>query len=73
MMSHFYIDISGCLRAINLTNGSSGYDFKLAPAVGSMVAQSISGEKRDFDTDVPLSFFAIDRVPIQLDLKTVLA
>lgn len=56
-----------------VANGFSGHGFKLAPAIGSMLAQSITGEKRDFDTDVPLSFFAIDRAPIHLDSKSVLA
>jgi glycine/D-amino acid oxidase-like deaminating enzyme len=56
-----------------VANGFSGHGFKLAPAIGSMIAQSITGEKRDFDTDVPLSFFAIDREPIALASKSVLA
>jgi len=56
-----------------VANGFSGHGFKLAPAIGSMVAQAITGEKRDFDTDIPLSFFAVDREPIKLKSKSVLA
>ena len=56
-----------------VANGFSGHGFKLAPAIGSMVAQAISGERTDFDTDVPLSFFAVDREPIDLAVKHVLA
>ena len=53
--------------------GGSGHGFKLAPAIGSMVAQALTGESTDFDTDVPMSFFAVDRDPIELDVKHVLA
>ena len=56
-----------------VANGFSGHGFKLAPAIGSMVAKSITGEVRDFDTDIPQSFFAIDRRPIELSSKSVLA
>jgi glycine/D-amino acid oxidase-like deaminating enzyme len=56
-----------------LANGFSGHGFKLAPAIGSMLAQAITGEKRDFDTDVPFSFLAVDREPIGLSSKNVLA
>jgi sarcosine oxidase, subunit beta len=56
-----------------LANGFSGHGFKLAPAVGSMVAQAVSGESGEFDTDVPISFFSIDREPLDLAVKHVLA
>ena len=56
-----------------VANGFSGHGFKLAPAIGSMVAQAFTGRLTDFDTDVPLGFFAVDREPIQLDVKHVLA
>lgn len=56
-----------------VANGFSGHGFKLAPAVGSMVAQAISGENTDFDTDVPMEFFAVDREPIDVAAKSVLA
>ena len=56
-----------------VANGFSGHGFKLAPAVGSMVAQAVSGESTDFDTDVPMSFFGVDRQPLDLAVKHVLA
>lgn len=56
-----------------VANGFSGHGFKLAPAIGSMVAQAITGRSTDFDTDVPMEFFGVDRDPIQLDEKHVLA
>jgi glycine/D-amino acid oxidase-like deaminating enzyme len=54
-------------------NGFSGHGFKLAPAIGAMLARAITGETTDFDTDVPLSFLAVDREPIAVDAKNVLA
>jgi glycine/D-amino acid oxidase-like deaminating enzyme len=56
-----------------VANGFSGHGFKLAPAIGSMIAQEVSGERTDFDTDIPMSFFAVDREPIDVDVKSVLA
>lgn len=56
-----------------VANGFSGHGFKLAPAIGSLLAQALTGERRDFDTDVPLSFLAVDRKPIGLESKNVLA
>jgi len=56
-----------------VANGFSGHGFKLAPAIGSMVAQAVSGSNTDFDTDVPLDFFSIDRDPIDVAVKSVLA
>jgi len=56
-----------------LANGFSGHGFKLAPAIGSMLAQALTGERRDFDTAVPLAFLGVDRQPIGLASKNVLA
>jgi glycine/D-amino acid oxidase-like deaminating enzyme len=56
-----------------VANGFSGHGFKLAPAIGSMFAQALTGERHDFDTDVPLSFLAVDREPIEITAKNVLA
>jgi len=56
-----------------VANGFSGHGFKLAPAIGSMFAQALTGERRDFDTDIPLSFLAVDREPIEIAAKNVLA
>lgn len=56
-----------------VANGFSGHGFKLAPAVGSMVARAYSGITLDHDTDVPMPFFAADRDPIDVEAKSVLA
>ncbi|MFQ5523193.1 MAG: NAD(P)/FAD-dependent oxidoreductase [Acidimicrobiia bacterium] len=56
-----------------VANGFSGHGFKLAPAVGSMIAQAYTGESTEFDTDVPMEFFAVDRRPIEVTVKNVLA
>ena len=56
-----------------VANGFSGHGFKLAPAIGSMLAQAVTGERTDFDTDVPMGFFSVDREPIDVAVKNVLA
>jgi sarcosine oxidase subunit beta len=56
-----------------VANGCSGHGFKLAPAIGSLLAQAITGESDDFDTSVSPGFLAFDRLPIALASKTVLA
>lgn len=56
-----------------VANGFSGHGFKLAPAIGSMIAQSVTGRSMEFDTDVPIDFFSVDRQPIELSVKHVLA
>lgn len=56
-----------------VANGFSGHGFKLAPAIGSMVAQALSGRSREFDTDVPIDFFSVDREPIDVAVRHVLA
>lgn len=56
-----------------IANGFSGHGFKLAPAIGSLLARVIAGPGGPFDTDVDLSFLAIDRKPIELGSKSVLA
>jgi glycine/D-amino acid oxidase-like deaminating enzyme len=56
-----------------VANGFSGHGFKLAPAIGSMIAQAFSGVTIDHDTDVPIEFFSVDREPIDVTVKSVLA
>jgi sarcosine oxidase, subunit beta len=56
-----------------VANGFSGHGFKLAPAVGSMVARTFTGSATDFDTDVRLDLFSVDRDPIDVAVKNVLA
>ena len=56
-----------------VANGFSGHGFKLAPAVGSLIAQGITGSRLEEDVDVPLDFLSIDRAPISVAAKSVLA
>jgi glycine/D-amino acid oxidase-like deaminating enzyme len=56
-----------------VANGFSGHGFKLAPMIGSMVAKAITGTEAEYDTDVPMSLFAVDREPIVVGTKAVLA
>ena len=54
-------------------NGFSGHGFKLAPAVGSMLAQLITGKRASdgrFDTEAPLDFLVPNREPLTLKTKT---
>jgi len=54
-------------------NGFSGHGFKESQIIGSMMAQWITGERADFDTDVPMSFFSVGRDPIDVAEHNVLA
>jgi len=56
-----------------VVNGCSGHGFKLAPAIGSLIAQAIIGKTDHFDTDVSPTFLAFDRPPIEIGSKSVLA
>lgn len=61
------------LAGFYLANGFSGHGFKLAPAAGAMLARMISGEEDAFDTAADPAFFRVDRQPIPLTSKSVLA
>lgn len=56
-----------------VANGFSGHGFKIAPAIGSMFARALSGETLEGDTAIPLATFSIDREPLHLDSRSVLA
>lgn len=56
-----------------VANGFSGHGFKLAPAIGALVARAISGESSDFDCDLDLAYLAPDRAPLSSDSRSVLA
>lgn len=56
-----------------VANGFSGHGFKLAPAIGSLVARSITGLRIAGDTEVGSDFLAIDRAPIAIVTRSVLA
>ena len=52
-------------------NGFSGHGFKLAPAVGSLVAQQITGLKTDaWETSIAHDFMGPYREPLTLKVKT---
>lgn len=61
------------LAGFYVANGFSGHGFKLAPAIGSLLAQEIVGAGGGFDTVVGRAFLAFDRDPIKLPSKNVLA
>lgn len=54
-------------------NGFSGHGFKESPMVAAMLARHITGERKSFDTDVPIEFFSIDRDPLPGTGMNVLA
>ena len=56
-----------------VANGCSGHSFKLAPAIGSLIAQMLAGRADRFDTGVDPGYLAFDREPIKLDSHNVLA
>jgi sarcosine oxidase subunit beta len=61
------------IEGFAMANGFSGHGFKESQMIGSMMAQWITGERADFDTDVPIDFFAFDREPVEIEDHTVLA
>ncbi len=62
------------IRGLYLANAFSGHGFKIAPAVGALLAQAITGEQSAaFDTAVPAGFLAPGREPLAVDDKSVLA
>ncbi len=56
-----------------VANGFSGHGFKLAPAVGSLMAQILTGNSVDGDTTVSTEFLSIDRDSLAVREKNVLA
>jgi glycine/D-amino acid oxidase-like deaminating enzyme len=61
------------IEGFAVVNGFSGHGFKESQVIASMMAQWITDERADFDTDVPMEFFSIDRDPIDIADHTVLA
>ena len=54
-------------------NGFSGHGFKIGPAIGSLLAQQITGDILDFDTQVSPDFLAFNRTPLSVDSLNVMA
>ena len=70
---HPVLGPSNSAENLYLCHGESGHGFKLAPAVGSLMAQSILGNRvKDdtFETNVPLEFMLPDREPLTVKVKT---
>lgn len=61
------------LKGFYIANGLSGHGFKLAPSVGSLMAKIISHQSSEFDSKVDPLFLGLDRAPIPLKVKNVLA
>ena len=62
-------DVDGFVVA----NGFSGHGFKLAPAIGGLIARWLTGTDAEFDSDVPLEFFSPNRASLAVREKNVLA
>lgn len=56
-----------------LANGCSGHGFKLAPAIGSLLARSLVGGADAFETAVDLAFLSPEREPITSVSNSALA
>ena len=61
------------IAGLYVANGLSGHGFKLAPAIGSLVAQLLAGKTSAYDTTVSTEFLAFDRRPLALKELGVLA
>lgn len=61
------------IEGFYVANGLSGHGFKLAPAIGSLIAQMLTGTVMTFDTDVSPEFLAFGRDPLRLNALGVLA
>jgi sarcosine oxidase, subunit beta len=61
------------LAGFYVANGCSGHGFKLAPAIGSLLAQAITRQRLSDDSEVDPAFLAFGRAPIALDQHGVLA
>jgi glycine/D-amino acid oxidase-like deaminating enzyme len=61
------------LEGFYVANGCSGHGFKLAPAIGSLIARLIVGDASEFDTSVDPAFLSFERSPIPIRSRSVLA
>lgn len=61
------------LEGFVVANGFSGHGFKLAPAVGALVASWLTGNRASHDPDVPIEFLSVDRASLAVREKNVLA
>ncbi|HEX6218304.1 MAG TPA: FAD-dependent oxidoreductase [Sphingomicrobium sp.] len=61
------------IKGLYAANGCSGHGFKLAPALGALLARQFVGPASSFDTGIDPAFLAVGRDPIRLKAKNVLA
>lgn len=61
------------LEGFWVANGFSGHGFKLAPAIGALVARALTGNGGDFDCVIDPAYLSPDREPIRADSRSVLA
>ncbi|MCA3254072.1 MAG: FAD-binding oxidoreductase [Alphaproteobacteria bacterium] len=61
------------LAGFHAANGCSGHGFKLAPAIGALLARAITGEGDAYDTAADPAFLAVDRAPIAVPVKSAMA
>jgi len=61
------------LRGFWAANGFSGHGFKLAPAIGGLLASAITGQTAEGDSSIPMAAFSIDREPIPMTSRSVMA
>ena len=61
------------LEGFIVANGFSGHGFKLAPAVGALVARWLTGETLEFDPEVSIDFLSVERTSLAVREKSVLA
>ena len=61
------------LQGFYVAAGFSGHGFKLAPAIGGMVARLLTGDTAPLDTDVSYKSIAYDRSPLEIAGKSVIA
>ena len=61
------------IAGLLLANAFSGHGFKLAPAIGALVARQLVGPSSMYDTVVAEDFLAVDRAPLATDDLSVLA
>jgi glycine/D-amino acid oxidase-like deaminating enzyme len=56
-----------------IANGFSGHGFKIGPAIGSLLAQAVTGDRIEHDTNVSADFLGFGRESLKVDTKSVLA
>ena len=62
------------VKGFYAANGFSGHGFKIAPAIGSLLARLITNTESDnFETQIEPAFLSINRKPIDVATKSVLA